>query len=95
MLNTPDIPAAEIRSQLERVSAGPELENSPRLVELLNYIGEEFLGATWREAFVREAEGVADGGAEEAADECIIIHEYRGKMPLLRQAGPFVVPWRE
>ena len=44
MLNTPDIPAAEIRSQLERVSAGPELENSPRLVELLNYIGEEFLG---------------------------------------------------
>jgi len=43
MLNTPDIPAAEIRSQLEKISAGPELENSPRLVELLNYIGEEFL----------------------------------------------------
>jgi len=43
MLNTPDISAAEIRSQLEKVSAGPELESSPRLVELLNYIGEEFL----------------------------------------------------
>ena len=43
MLNTPDISAAEIRSQLEKISAGPELENSPRLVELLNYIGEEFL----------------------------------------------------
>jgi tetratricopeptide (TPR) repeat protein len=43
MLNTPDISAAEIRSQLEKISTGPELENSPRLVELLNYIGEEFL----------------------------------------------------
>ena len=43
MLSTPDIPATEIRSQLEKISAGPELENSPRLVELLNYIGEEYL----------------------------------------------------
>ena len=43
MLSTPDIPATEIRSQLEKISAGPELENSPRLVELLNYIGEEFV----------------------------------------------------
>jgi tetratricopeptide (TPR) repeat protein len=43
MLNTPDISSAEIRSQLEKISAGPELESSPRLVELLNYIGEEFL----------------------------------------------------
>jgi len=43
MPNTPDISAAEIRSQLEKISTGPELENSPRLVELLNYIGEEFL----------------------------------------------------
>ncbi len=43
MLSTPDIPATEVRSQLEKNSAGPELENSPRLVELLNYIGEEFL----------------------------------------------------
>ena len=41
MPSTPDIPATEIRSQLEKISAGPELENSPRLVELLNYIGEE------------------------------------------------------
>ncbi len=41
MFSTPDIPATEIRSQLEKISAGPELENSPRLVELLNYIGEE------------------------------------------------------
>ena len=41
MLSTSDIPATEIRSQLEKISAGPELENSPRLVELLNYIGEE------------------------------------------------------
>jgi adenylate cyclase len=43
MPDTPDISAAEIRSQLEKISTGPELENSPRLVELLNYIGEEFL----------------------------------------------------
>jgi tetratricopeptide (TPR) repeat protein len=43
MLSTHDIPATEIRSQLEKISAGPELENSPRLVELLNYIGEESL----------------------------------------------------
>jgi len=43
MLSTLDIPAPEIRSQLEKISAGPELENSPRLVELLNYIGEEYL----------------------------------------------------
>jgi len=41
--STPDIPATDIRSQLEKISAGPELENSPRLVELLNYIGEESL----------------------------------------------------
>jgi tetratricopeptide (TPR) repeat protein len=40
---TPDIPATEIRSQLEKISTGPELENSPRLVELLNYIGAESL----------------------------------------------------
>ena len=43
MLSNPDIPATEIRSQLEKISVGPELENSPRLVELLNYIGEESL----------------------------------------------------
>jgi tetratricopeptide (TPR) repeat protein len=43
MPDTPDISATEIRSQLEKISTGPELENSPRLVELLNYIGEEFL----------------------------------------------------
>jgi tetratricopeptide (TPR) repeat protein len=43
MLSTLDIPASEIRSQLEKIFAGPELENSPRLVELLNYIGEEYL----------------------------------------------------
>jgi len=43
MLSTPDIPATEIRSQVEKISAGPELENSPRLVELLNYIGDEYV----------------------------------------------------
>ena len=43
MASTPYIPATKIRSQLEKISAGPELENSPRLVELLNYIGEESL----------------------------------------------------
>jgi len=43
MLSTPDLPATEIRSQLEKISAGPELKNSPRLVELLNYISEESL----------------------------------------------------
>jgi tetratricopeptide (TPR) repeat protein len=43
MISAPDIPATEIRSQLEKISAGSELENSPRLVELLNYICEESL----------------------------------------------------
>ena len=43
MLSTPNLPATEIQSQLEKISAGPELINSPRLVELLNYICEESL----------------------------------------------------
>ena len=43
MPDTLKIPAAEIRSQLERISVSPELKHSPRLVELLNYIGQEFL----------------------------------------------------
>jgi tetratricopeptide (TPR) repeat protein len=37
------IPAEDIRDQIIRICAGPELENSPRLRELLNYITDEFL----------------------------------------------------
>jgi tetratricopeptide (TPR) repeat protein len=42
-LNTLDIPAEDIRAEIDRISAGPEIENSPRLQELLNYLVEEFL----------------------------------------------------
>jgi Tfp pilus assembly protein PilF len=41
--NTAETPAQEIRSQLEKISTGPELARSTRLVELLHYICEESL----------------------------------------------------
>lgn len=42
-LNSMDIEAADIRSQIDRISASPDLAHSTRLQEILNYISEEFI----------------------------------------------------